>query len=1285
MLSKLILSMVFTLLVFGPLRAQLFAPAKEIAGSYSPRDVRPVDLDGDGDKDIVVAANNRILLFENNGSGEFRPNGTLFIGSNVTGAISINTGDLDADGDLDVIHVAADDDRILWWPNKGNGEFGGKRNVTLDPDRPEEIITVDVDSDGDLDIVASIKNSNRIEWYANDGLGNFTLLPVVVTTQVATIEAIHVADVDGDGDPDVLSASYDDDKIAWYPNNGFGVFGPQAIIDNTAVHAWDVYSADLDLDGDIDVLAASGDSLVSWYENSGGGVFGPPQIVNAYFSWVRAISSADVDGDGDMDVLTSGIDTLWWHVNNGSGSFSGSVVISDTLGTLYSIIVDDLDGDSDVDVLAGVLDEGDLRWYDNNGTGAFTSTVIHNPFWASGLQCVDAADFDGDGDADLVSASYQDSKVAWYPNNGSGFFGSQEYIAYAAGTRDVHAADLDGDGDMDLVVAATAVDSVHWFMNDGAGNFGPAQFVMGASEPNDIYAADLDGDGDLDVLCAASGTGNVEWSPNDGLGGFGLKQTVNSNVSNASAVHAADLDGDGDLDVIAGSYGFNRVVWHANNGIGGFGTEQYAYLDTGSGVFDTNTSDVDGDGDQDVLVVTEQGNRTVWAENDGNGTFAINIISTIGNRPYSVDAADLDGDGDQDLLTTFVTSGWSGWLENDGFGNFEPWEFISQGEIATDVLAVDLDNDDDYDVVSAFSISGSITWAENLGGRGCIDALACNYDSLAYEDDGSCCYTGCGCPVLGALNYDSTATCNDGSCIFPFVARVFNDENSDGDLDINEYSLAGREMLLKPDSIMFISDSAGYFPMNVIGSGTRTFEMQPDSLFPFFTTAQVRTFDVGIDSWNQDTILFGMSDNFPMFGSGIFFYGEDQWYRCDTLDRHDLCFRNTGNEMISGTVELQYDSLFQGFLPVTPIDSIVGRRLYFQYDSLFPGEVRCLQIDLRTPTVSYIGETLLSTATVLAMAGGDTVAHAQRELIVQVACSYDPNDKQAFPAGYSSAHYIEKDTTLEYLVRFQNTGNAPATDVRILDTLDAALDLNTFELLAYSHPVFTSVNHNSRIAEFYFQNIMLPDSVNDEPNSHGFVSFRIKPKTGLPLLTELTNTAGIYFDNNPPVLTNTTWNTLYDCSLFQVNFTQTGALLTASDGDYYQWYLDGVAIPWATSQSHLAAVSGNYSVEVTTDFPCSGNSTSSFIVANIEELELEEIILFPNPLTSSAVINIGDGMKGPVRLEVYDSGGRRVRAEQLVVSNGALEFHRDDLASGTYSLMLRGNDGRSIDLPFVVR
>ena len=341
----------------------------------------------------------------------------------------------------------------------------------------------------------------------------------IISSNADEAWSVYAIDIDGDGDVDVLSASANDNKIAWYENDGFGNFGSQQVITTNAQGAHSVYAIDIDGDGDVDVLSASAsDDKVAWYENDGSGNFGSQQIITTNADYATSVYATDIDGDGDVDVLSAsaGDDKLAWYENDGSGNFGVQQVISTSGDMIYSVYATDIDGDGDQDVLSASRADDKIAWYENDGSGNFGVQQIISTN-ADGANSVYATDIDGDGDQDVLSASWTDDKIAWYENNGSGNFGAQQIITTGAnGAYSVYASDLDGDGDPDVLSASIYDDKIAWYENDGSGNFGAQQIIYqnGAVSPYSVYAADLDGDGDPDVLSASYSDDGIAWYEN---------------------------------------------------------------------------------------------------------------------------------------------------------------------------------------------------------------------------------------------------------------------------------------------------------------------------------------------------------------------------------------------------------------------------------------------------------------------------------------------------------------------------------------------------------------------------------------------------------------------------------------------------------------------------------------------------------------------------------------------------------------------------------------------------
>jgi uncharacterized repeat protein (TIGR01451 family) len=180
----------------------------------------------------------------------------------------------------------------------------------------------------------------------------------------------------------------------------------------------------------------------------------------------------------------------------------------------------------------------------------------------------------------------------------------------------------------------------------------------------------------------------------------------------------------------------------------------------------------------------------------------------------------------------------------------------------------------------------------------------------------------------------------------------------------------------------------------------------------------------------------------------------------------------------------------------------------------------------KTDTTAQSGDTICVNATVTSAGNDNNLSNNSYQFCYNVINSYDPNMKEVYPVNVLPGYQ----DWFTYTIHFQNTGFAPAFNIRLADTLDSNFDLETFQVINYSHYNTVSLHNNN--LSFRFPNIMLPDSTSNPEGSKGFVQYRIKPKPSLPLGTQIQNTAHIYFDYNAPIVTNTTIN----------EFTQTASI-----------------------------------------------------------------------------------------------------------------------------------------------
>ncbi|MCB9264980.1 MAG: VCBS repeat-containing protein [Lewinellaceae bacterium] len=338
-------------------------------------------------------------------------------------------------------------------------------------------------------------------------MGGFT--EHVISTNADGAFSVHAADLNGDNNLDILSASWYDDKIAWYENDGNGGF-TERVISTSADGANTVYAADLNGDNHVDVLSASWtDNKIAWYENDGNGNFAE-RVISTNAASAQSVYAADLNGDNYIDVLSAsaGDNKITWYENDGAGGFSEHLV-SDNATFASAVFVSNINGDNFPDILSVSSNDNKIAWYEHDGSGNFTEHLISTN--AEGASAVYAADLNGDSFVDALSASWLDNKIAWYENDGNGGFSERIIATNANGPRAVFAADVNSDNKMDVLSASTNDDKVAWYENDGNGNFVEHVISTTADYALSVYAAHLNSDNYLDVLSASADDAKIAW------------------------------------------------------------------------------------------------------------------------------------------------------------------------------------------------------------------------------------------------------------------------------------------------------------------------------------------------------------------------------------------------------------------------------------------------------------------------------------------------------------------------------------------------------------------------------------------------------------------------------------------------------------------------------------------------------------------------------------------------------------------------------------------------------
>lgn len=507
----------------------VFSDSGQVLGSGSAVALAVGDVDRDGDLDIVAGNQDGLSaqansLWLNNGSGVFTNSGQTF-GTYVTEDVILV--DVDEDGDLDIVEAVRLTGSNAVYINQGDGTFiEANQTLASQQDLTYRLVSTDVDNDGDQDIIAGNFSENRI-WNSSVS-GARGALALNVTSQAmvgGNTKSVALGDIDLDGDLDIVTAN--DSQPGSQANRVWindtkrydGSYGTPAVFAdsgqtlNGTARTWSVSLGDVDRDGDLDAVFGniSGANAV-WLNDTklpGGGSGTRGVFVDSGQSLGSAdtyeLALGDMDGDGDLDIVTANYGASQQVWINNAGVFSPGSTITGLY--TYSIDLADVDRDGDLDVILGSyqFNNPDNYVWLNNGNATFVvAPSLPDEYYSYAIR---AADLDHNGTIDIVSGNNGAVNRA-HLGDGTGSFVDSDSPTPLLLTYDLALSDIDHDGDIDMIGASRGeIDSV--WLNDGLGLFtNSGEELDDPVITNDTFEAvavgDLDNDGDRDIVGGAS-------------------------------------------------------------------------------------------------------------------------------------------------------------------------------------------------------------------------------------------------------------------------------------------------------------------------------------------------------------------------------------------------------------------------------------------------------------------------------------------------------------------------------------------------------------------------------------------------------------------------------------------------------------------------------------------------------------------------------------------------------------------------------------------------------------
>jgi hypothetical protein len=828
-------------------------------------------------------------------------------------------------------------------------------------------------------------------------------------------------------------------------------------------------------------------------------------------------------------------------------------------------------------------------------------------------------DLDNDGDIDVLSTdgATGSNLGSFYNNYFAGTVAAQKFMLNEnVGTNafvnhtlfDLGApmfwtfGDLSGDGLMDFVYADQYAEGatsyrIYYKENVGSFSFGPDQLVyeLQAYDPVEIWdfwfnrvaIGDVNSDGDNEIAALYNGTpGDFEsYSTWNNIymidyesGIFATPVLLSMSLisygacgcpSEVSDLIIEDFNSDGWNDVIFQRFvgDGNEMMVHQAIGAGLFDNESTMYLYS----YSWDMADMQGDGQNNLVGIDPLVGYMEVSDPDFLWTVSP-TFNLIDNLAPGLAALDMDADNDCDVIVPTIT-GELVIFEQDELWNSAATNLVLNYSMfdpgipfdVTSMSRMDYDNDGDQDLLLI------------ADGHVYVVAIDNDIDNFA------------GLHINGYLDDNGNGIWDSGENAF----NNFNAEITATDVGIVSYytSLGEINANLVPDNYLVnVIDNFGAYNLGVTMPVT-------------ISLADVTT-DVIID------VPF-VVDGTPTSGASAYLFSWSGVCNATSVN-HVIVVTNTEGLVADGIVTYTLDPV-HSFISSDPAPtSISGNTISWDFSGLAPNNGLSFTVNVSAAPLASLGSEVTNVVNVqLLDVNGDVSFDINEYNHYIVSCSYDPNQITE-NLGYTDEGYVLDGGLLEYTIQFQNLGNAPATNVRIENQLSDLLQRNTLQPIASSHDYDLVIDENDK-AIFSFNNINLPDATNNEAESHGFITYRILPITGLAAGTVINNVAGIYFDLNPAIITNTELNTIYDCAdLQQASVSEisvcSGEEITCNNNAVWienlNWSFNGNSVGTG-NYTHTISANGTLTMQVsnalceyTQEFQLTANTANASFTSN---------------------------------------------------------------------------------------
>ena len=572
-------------------------------------------------------------------------------------------------------------------------------------ENPEQVVTADLNGDGNLDIVTPNSDDDSVSVLLGDGKGSFS--PTTNFNVGNSPTSVAVGDVNGDGNLDIVTANFWDRRASILLGDGEGSFENGTNISSLATSPVSIELGDLDGDGDLDlVLGSYGsgygtlESSISVLLNDGDGNFvnnGEYTVSNSSESLVLA----DINGDGNIDLLTTGVtNQISVLLNNGAGVFTQGtnyILENEPDAWFNSLAVGDFNSDGYLDLVT-TYESGDSAFVLlNNGDGTFAEGTNYAVRGGGIVNSVAIGDVNSDGYLDLVTTK------SVLLNNGDGTFAEGiNYVVENTPDSSIVLVDVNDDGNLDMIGLGGLSNAVSLLFGNGDGTFNTVgsptvEYGVG-NNPQSVILEDINQDTIYDLVTANFSDDNtVSVLLGNGDGTFTSRMDYEVG-SRPISVTAGDVNGDGVPDLVTANYSGDSVSVLLGNGDGTFASK--IDYQVGNAPESVALGDLNGDGFGDIVTGNLADNTTSVLLSNGDGTFATKVNYRVDTNPFSISLGDLNGDGFEDIVTG--NSSTISVLLNNGDGTFATKIDYEIRGGSTYVTLGDVNGDGFQDIVTGY-------------------------------------------------------------------------------------------------------------------------------------------------------------------------------------------------------------------------------------------------------------------------------------------------------------------------------------------------------------------------------------------------------------------------------------------------------------------------------------------------------------------------------------------------------------------------------------------------------